>query len=67
MESNIVFINIFLEIAHWTGYKSRLDRYKVNAEFVSPEYAKEELVVELANSFLCTEFGIENKQIQKLI
>lgn len=46
------------ELGHWTGHASRLNRsfgYSANLE----EYAREELVAELASVFLCAETGIE--------
>lgn len=45
------------ELAHWTGHPSRLNRGLFNA-FGSEEYAREELVAELASVFLCAETGI---------
>lgn len=46
------------ELAHWTGHPSRLNRGVFNT-FGSEEYAREELVAELASVFLCAETGIE--------
>lgn len=46
------------ELAHWTGHPSRLNRGVFNS-FGSEEYAREELVAELASVFLCAETGIE--------
>lgn len=46
------------ELAHWTGHPSRLNR-GVFHTFGSEEYAREELVAELASVFLCAETGIE--------
>lgn len=45
------------ELAHWTGHHSRLDRIKT-ASFGTWEYAREELVAELASAFLCATLGI---------
>ena len=58
------YSTLFHELAHWTGHKSRLDRFQGHVEFGSLEYAKEELIAEFTNAFLCTEFSMENKQIQ---
>lgn len=46
------------ELAHWTGHPSRLDRGMFNS-FGSEDYAREELVAELASVYLCAETGIE--------
>lgn len=46
------------ELGHWTGHPSRLNRGMFNL-FGSEEYAREELVAELASVFLCAETGIE--------
>lgn len=46
------------ELGHWTGHTSRLNRGMFNL-FGSEEYAREELVAELASVFLCAETGIE--------
>lgn len=46
------------ELAHWTGHPSRLNRGLFNA-FGSEDYAREELVAELASVFLCAETGIK--------
>ena len=47
------------EAAHWTGATHRLDR-EIGHERKSPEYAKEELVAELAASIACARLGIGN-------
>ena len=48
------------ELAHSTGHKSRLDR-DLSGGFGTPKYAFEELVAELASSFMCSELGIEGE------
>lgn len=48
---------LFHELAHWTGGRKRLDRGLGN-RFGSSAYAFEELVAELAATFLCSHFGI---------
>ena len=45
------------ELAHWTGHKSRLDR-KFALTNGSKDYAKEELVAELASAMMCGSLGI---------
>ena len=49
------------ELAHWTGHKSRLHR-KLGNPIGTKDYAKEELIAELASAFLCAQLGFE-KQI----
>ena len=52
----------FHELAHWTGHKSRLDRLQAMASrFGSQAYAAEELVAELASSFLAAEWSIDGE------
>jgi antirestriction protein ArdC len=48
------------ELAHWTGYPSRLNRSTLNESyrFGDTNYAKEELRAELASVFLAAERGI---------
>jgi antirestriction protein ArdC len=50
----------FHELGHWTGAESRLDRLSA-AVFGSEDYAKEELVAEMASAFLCAIIGIEGQ------
>ena len=45
------------EFAHWTGHKSRLDR-DLKTSFGSRDYAREELVAELASSFVMHNLGL---------
>lgn len=47
----------FHEAGHATGHKSRLNRSVMNT-FGSPEYAREELRVEIASAFTSRELGI---------
>lgn len=42
----------FHELGHWTGHKSRLDR-NLKGRFGSKDYAREELVAEMASAFVC--------------
>lgn len=45
------------ELGHWTGHESRLNR-KVMSSFGSPEYAKEEIRVEMVSLYLAMETGL---------
>ena len=45
------------ELAHWTGHKERLDRF-VTFNEGSKDYAREELVAELASMFLSAATGL---------
>ena len=47
----------FHELGHWTGHKSRLDR-KLTTKFGTSDYAREELVAEMATAFVCASLGI---------
>lgn len=53
------------ELTHWTGHKSRCDRFETKAGGIMTtadreDYAREELVAELGAAFLCAELGISN-------
>lgn len=60
VNSEAYYATLFHELAHSTGHSSRLDRGidKNGDAFGSPEYAKEELVAEMAAAFLCGHSGI---------
>ena len=47
----------FHELGHWTGHKSRLDR-NLTTKFGTVDYAREELVAEMATAFVCASLGI---------
>jgi antirestriction protein ArdC len=47
------------EAAHATGHEKRLARPHPDAVFGSPEYAREELVAELASAMICGQIGLE--------
>ncbi len=47
----------FHELGHWTGHKTRLDR-NLTTNFGTVDYAREELVAELATAFVCASLGI---------
>lgn len=49
------YSTLFHELVHSTGHNKRLNRLKVGKE----NYAKEELIAEIGNAFLCAETGIE--------
>lgn len=42
----------FHELGHWTGHHTRLDR-TLTGKFGSKDYAREELVAEIASAFIC--------------
>ena len=50
----------FHEYGHSTMHKSRLDR-EANGKFGSPEYAREELIAEMASAFLCAHTQVKGK------
>ena len=54
------YADLLHELAHWTGHPSRLARPMCGA-FGSPDYAREELVAELASAFTCAALGITGK------
>jgi antirestriction protein ArdC len=47
----------FHELGHWTGHKTRLDR-SLTTKFGTQDYAREELVAEMATAFVCASLGI---------
>jgi antirestriction protein ArdC len=47
----------FHETAHWSGHKSRLNR-NLTTKFGTVDYAREELVAEMATAFVCASLGI---------
>ncbi|WP_031553029.1 ArdC family protein [Parvularcula oceani] len=47
----------FHELGHWTGHATRLAR-DLATRFGTKDYAREELVAEMASAFLCAEMGI---------
>jgi len=46
------------ELGHWTGDKSRLDR-DMSGRFGSVQYAKEELIAEIASYMVRGQLGLE--------
>jgi antirestriction protein ArdC len=53
------YATLFHELGHWTGHESRLSR-DLKPRFEKEAYAMEELVAELASSFVCAHLGIES-------
>ena len=49
---------ILHELSHWSGSEARLNRSLRNA-FSSHDYAREEVRVEMATSYVCTELSIQ--------
>ena len=47
----------FHELGHWTGHKKRLNR-SLTTKFGTVDYAREELVAEMATAFVCASRGI---------
>ena len=63
--SDSYYSSFFHELIHWTGHKSRLDRFNEQSlKFGSEVYSKEELTAELGSSFLCHLTGIEKDIIK---
>ncbi|TIW59711.1 MAG: DUF1738 domain-containing protein [Mesorhizobium sp.] len=52
-----LYSTLLHEVAHWSGAKHRLDR-DLSGRFGTEGYAVEELVAELAASFLCADLGV---------
>jgi antirestriction protein ArdC len=48
----------FHELGHWTGHRSRLDR-DMKSRNGSKDYAREELVAEMASAFVCAALFIQ--------
>ncbi|MCJ8156576.1 ArdC family protein [Sphingomonas sp. LaA6.9] len=48
---------VFHELGHWTGHASRLGREQ-RGTFGGPDYAREELVAEMASAFVCAALNI---------
>ncbi|MGH6616683.1 ArdC family protein [Sphingomonas sp.] len=46
------------ELGHWTGHRNRLDRNQ-RGGFGSADYAREELVAEMASAFACASLSIQ--------
>lgn len=51
------------ELSHWTGHPNRLNRLKLTARFGDCDYAIEELIAEMAASFLTAELGVPNTAV----
>ncbi|MEG3124890.1 ArdC family protein [Sphingomonas sp. GB1N7] len=46
------------ELGHWTGHRTRLDRDQ-RGGFGNPDYAREELIAEMASAFNCASLSIQ--------
>jgi antirestriction protein ArdC len=55
------YCTAFHELSHWTGHSTRLDRDQ-SAGFGTPDYAREELVAEMAAAFTCASLSIQPKE-----
>jgi len=55
---------LFHELAHATGHESRLNRPSLGAIFGSRDYAREELIAELASAFCCAHLGLDNSLLE---
>jgi len=56
------YATFYHEAVHSTGHESRLNR-KIQNQFGTPEYAREELTAELGASFLCGITGIDTQPV----
>lgn len=54
---NDYYRTVLHELCHWTGHSSRLNR-NLRGKFGSQAYAREELRVEIASAFICSNFNI---------
>lgn len=53
------------ELTHWTGHKSRLDRFTGKGQrFGCKDYAFEELVAEMGAAFTCARLGVAGDHIE---
>lgn len=59
-DTEAYYSTLLHELVHWTGHHSRLDRGFYNHN--SKEYAREELVAEIASMFLTAELGVVQTQ-----
>lgn len=68
-DSESFYATLFHELGHSTGHISRLNRPGVTGpiEFGSQDYSTEELIAEIAASFLCAFTQIENKVIDNSV
>lgn len=64
ISSAAYYSTLFHELAHSTGHPTRLNR-KLGNEFGTVEYAKEELIAELAASYVCHEAGIDMPELNE--
>ena len=57
-DSEGYYSTLLHELAHWSGHESRLDRELNTGRFGNEAYAFEELVAELASTFLSAHLGV---------
>lgn len=55
------YATLIHELTHWTGHKSRLDRFVWSASFGNADYAQEELVAEMGSAFLCAKYKMDGR------
>jgi antirestriction protein ArdC len=55
------YSTLFHEVGHWTGHKTRMDRFESGTYFGNEKYSKEELVAEMFSCFARNKFGIETE------
>ena len=60
-DTNAYYSTLLHELAHWTSHPLRLNR-AISVNKSSPEYAREELVAEIASMFLSAETGVPQTQ-----
>ncbi|MGP1451113.1 MAG: ArdC family protein, partial [Wolinella sp.] len=57
-DSNNYYATLLHELTHWSGHKSRLNRFAKPVKFGDDDYAFEELIAELGSIFLCSHLNI---------
>jgi len=62
VDTNSYYKTCFHELAHWTGHKSRLNRFLDNLNNEGHSYSFEELVAEMTSSFVMQELGLPINQ-----
>ena len=59
-EASGYWATLLHELGHWTGHKSRCNRL-LKGRFGSGAYAAEELIAEIASTFLCSTLGVQGE------
>lgn len=63
--ANHFYGTLWHELIHWTGHRSRLDRFRAeNSQYGQANYAFEELVAEFGSLFCGTVFGTAVDEVQ---